>query len=421
MLVSVVAGLFPALKVTRHDLRNSLQAGRGFAAGGFGTIGAVLLVIEIALSVGLLNGAVTLARTFQSYIAEVPALPANQVLTVQLGDIRSDEKREVIVKAAASMRGVVAAGAGERLPRLYGLPRPTALEPVGDEQAQAAMPAPSVAVGDGYLEAIGARTLAGRLFTPSDFIAGAAPVAVVNEPFVRKFLGGRNPIGRRIRIEGAREDGSQEPWREVVGVVPDLGMSVATPSLAGGFYTPVHDEFLYYLAVRTTSDPMKLVPQLRAAVANIDPDLQLNEFATLDESGREERLVLTGMAAAMTAMGGIALLLSIVGIYALLSFMVTRRTREIGVRIALGATSAQILKSITGGAMTYLAIGGVLGTVLGLLFLRLRSVLLISIPDAGVWMPLTIFMTLAIAGGVACWLPARRALGIRPSEALNAD
>jgi len=421
LLVSVVAGLFPALKVTRHDLRNSLQAGRGFAAGGFGKIGAVLLVIEIALSVGLLNGAVTLARTFQAYVAEVPALPANQVLTVQLGDIRSDEKRDVIIKAAASIPGVIAAGAGERLPRLYDIPRPTALEPVGDEAAQAAMPAPSVAVGDGYLEAIGARTLAGRLFTASDFIKGAAPVAVVNEPFVQKFLGGRNPIGRRIRIEGAREDGSAEPWREIVGIVPDLGMAVATPSFAGGFYTPVHDEFLYYLAVRTTSDPMKLVPQLRAAVADIDPDLQLNEFATLDNSGREERLVLTGMAVAMTAMGGIALVLSIVGIYALLSFMVTRRTREIGIRIALGARSPQILRSITGGAMMYLAIGGILGSALGLLFLQLRSVLLISIPDADLAMPLTIFMTLAIAGGVACWLPARRALGIRPSEALNAD
>jgi len=421
VLVSAVAGLLPALKVTRHDLRNTLQAGRGFAAGGFGRMGAALLVIEIALSVGLLNGAVTLARTFQSYIAEVPALPANQVLTVQLGNIRSDEKRDAVVNAAAAMRGVIAAGASERLPRLYGLPKPTALEPVGDEPVQAAMPAPSHAVGNGFLEAIGSRTLAGRLFTASDFIEGAAPVAVVNEPFVQKFLGGRNPIGRRIRIEGTREDGSQEPWREIVGVVPDLGLSVANPSLAGGFYTPVGDEFLYFLAVRTTADPMKLVPQLRAAVASFDPDLQLNEFATLDNSGREERLVLTGMAVAMTAMGGIALVLSIVGIYALLSFMVTRRTREIGVRIALGATSAQILRSITGGAMTYLAIGGAIGTVLGLLFLQLRSILLISIPEAGISMPLTIFLTLAIAGGVACWLPARRALGIRPSEALNAD
>src|SRR4029453_7416185 len=118
-----------------------------------------------------------------------------------------------------------------------------------------------------------------------------------------------------------------------------------------------------------------------------DPDLQLNEFAMLDDSGREERLVLTGMAVAMTARGGIALLVSIVGIYALLSVMGTRRTREIGVRIALGATSPQILRSITGGAMVYLAIGGVLGTVLGLLFLQLRSVLLITIPAGGISTP----------------------------------
>lgn len=283
------------------------------------------------------------------------------------------------------------------------------------------MPAPSHAVSIGFLEAIGARTLSGRLFTASDIIDGAAPVAVVNAPFVQKFLGGRHPIGRRIRVDGTREDGSPEPWREIVGVVPDLGLSVANASLAGGFYTPVHDEFLYFLAVRTTTDPMKLAPQLRAAVAAVDPDLQLNEFATLEDSGREERLFLTGMAVAMTAMGGIALLLSIVGIYALLSFMVTRRTREIGIRLALGATSAQILRSITGGAMVYLAIGGVIGSVLGVLFLQVRSILLISIPAAGIAMPATIFLTLALAGGIACWLPARRALGIRPSEALQAD
>lgn len=420
-LVSAVSGLVPALRVTRHDLRNSLQAGRGFAAGGFGRIGAVLLVVEIALSVGLLNGAVTMARAFESYVDEIPALPRNQVLTVQLGRVPSDELRDRIVEAAAAMPGVVAAGAGQHLPRLYPMPRPTAIEPLGDEPVQAAMPAPSHAVGNGFLEAVGARTLSGRLFTASDFIQGAAPVAVVNEPFVQKFLDGRNPIGRRIRIESARDDGSQEPWREIVGVVPDLGLSVANAALAAGFYTPVHDEFLYYLAVRTTTDPLKLTPQVRAAVANLDPNLQLGEFQTLDNAGSEERVFLSGAAVALTAMGGMALMLSIVGIYALLSFMVTRRTREIGIRVALGATSAQILRSITGGAMVFLAIGGLIGSALGVLFIEMRSILLISIPDSGFWMPSTIFLTLAIAGATACWLPARRALRIRPSEALNAD
>jgi ABC-type antimicrobial peptide transport system permease subunit len=117
---------------------------------------------------------------------------------------------------------------------------------------------------------------------------------------------------------------------------------------------------------------------------------------------------------ALTAMGGMAL--SIVGTYALLSFMVTRRTREIGIRIALGATRWQVLRSVAGSAVSHLAIGGVLGTVLGILFAQMRAVILISIPAPGVWMPATIVLTLALAGGIACWVPAHRALGSSPPK-----
>jgi len=432
LLVSAVSGLLPALRVTRHDLRNTLYGVRGFAFGGFGKVGALLLVVEIALSVALLNGAVTMARAFNAYFAEIPALPKNQILTAQLGRIPSPEIRDRIVTAARELPGVVAAGAGQQLPRLYPPPRPTAVEPIGDEPTMAPQPAPGHAVGHGFMEAIGARAISGRLFNENDFVKGAAPVAIVNEPFVSKFLGGRNPIGRRIRVDnqapgGLIDDDPREhtnepqPWREIVGVVPDLGLSVADPALAAGFYLPVRDEMLWRLVIRTTSDPLTLAPALRVAVANIDVDLQLEEIRTLETADQEERVFLSGVATALSAMGGMALMLSIVGIYALLSFMVTRRTREIGIRVALGAQSWQVLRSITGAALVYLAIGGVLGSILGLLFIELRAVLLISIPDAGVWMPATILLTLAIAGGVACWLPARRALGIRPSEALSAD
>jgi predicted permease len=421
LLVSAVSGLLPALRVTRHDLRNTLHAGRGFAAGGFGRVGAALLVVEIALSVGLLNGAMTMARAFNAYFDEIPALPQNQVLTAHLGRVRSPEMRDRIVAAAAAMPGVQAAGAGQLLPRLYPMPRRTAVEPLDDEPRQAGMPAPSFAVGNGFLEAIGGRALSGRLFAATDFIEGAAPVAVVNEPFVQKFLGGRNPIGRRIRIEQPRDDGSEEPWREIVGVVPDLGLSVANRSLSAGFYTPVRDEMLTFLAVRAAAEPLKLTAPLRAAVANVNPDLQVEEFNTLEDAALEERAFLSGISLGLTVMGGMALLLSIVGIYALLSFMVTRRTREIGVRVALGATSRQVLQTVTGGALVHLSVGGVVGSVLGVLLVESRRVMLISIPDAGMWMPATIFAVLAIAGGAACWLPARRALGIRPSEALSAD
>lgn len=420
LLVSVVSGLFPALRVTRHDLRNTLQAGRGFAQGGFGKAGASLLVVEVALAVALLNGAVTMARAFASYVSDVPALPRNQVLTAQLGRIPDPGRRDRVVAAIRELPGVLAVGAGQRLPRLYPPPRPVSVEPIGDEPVMAPRPAPGHAVAEGFLEAIGAYAVSGRLLSGTDFLEGAAPVVVVNEPFVEKFLGGRNPLGRRIRIENRGSD-ETPPWREIVGVVPDLGLSVGDPALTAGFYTPVADEMLWYLAIRTRIDPITLAGALRAAVANIDPDLQVQEIRTLEEAGYEERVFLSAIAAALTAMGGMALLLAVVGVYALLSFMVTRRTREIGIRIALGAKRWQVLRSITGGATIYLLLGGASGTALGIVLAQMRAVILISIPDPGLWMPATIFLTLAIAGGVACWLPARRALAIRPSEALGSD
>jgi predicted permease len=421
LLVSAVSGLLPALRVTRHDLQSTLHAGRGFAAGGFGKVGALLLVVEIALSVALLNGAVTMARAFRSYIDDIPALPKNQVLTAQLGRIPASESRDKVVAAARALPGVVAAGAGQQLPRLYPPPRPVAVEPIGDEPAIAPQPAPGHAVGFGFLEAVGGTPLLGRVFNAHDFIAGAAPVAVVNQRFVAKFLGGRNPIGRRIRIAERGDDGEPPEWREIVGVVPDLGLSAGDPAMTAGFYIPVRDEMLWYLAIRTASDPLTLTAPLRAAIANIDPDLQLEDVRTLERAGEEDRVFLSAVATGLTAMGGMALLLSIVGIYALLSFMVTRRTREIGIRVALGAGRSQVLRSIAGGAAAYLLIGGGIGSVLGIVFAQLRAVILISIPAPGMWMPATIFLTLAIAGGIACWVPARRALGIQPSQALGAD
>jgi putative ABC transport system permease protein len=421
LLVSVVSGMWPALRVTRHDLRNSLQAGRGFAAGGFGRIGAALMIVEIALSVALLNGAVTMVRAFDALTGDVPALPHGQVLTAHIGRIQSPEMRDQVVAAAAQLPGVEAAGAADMLPRLFARISRVAVEPVGDEPVMAPAPAPSHAAGLGFLETISSRVVSGRLFTAADYQPGAAPVAVVNEPFVAKFLAGRNPIGRRIRIEGRGSDEAPEPWREIVGVVPDLGLSIGDPVLAGGFYVPASNERLYYLALRTTGDPLSLISPLRKAIAGVNPDLQAEEFMALEDVGWDERAFLIGIASSLTAMGGMALMLSIVGIYALLSFVVTRRTREIGIRVALGARSWQVLRTVTGGAAVYLALGGAFGSALGIAFVQMRSLILISIPEPGFWMPATIFLTLALAGGIACWMPTRRALSIRPAEALNAD
>jgi len=381
-----------------------------------------MLIVEIALSIALLNGAVAMTRAFSGYYDDVPALPANQVLTAHLGRIRDQADRDKVVAAARTLPGVIAAGAAQSLPRLYPAPAATLLEPMGHEPAAAAKRAPTHPVGDGYLEAIGARPIAGRLFTAADFLPNAAPVVVVNEPFVATFLGGRQPIGRRIRIDEPVQAGeAPHQWMEIIGVVPDLGMSVGDPEMRGGYYTPARDEMLWYLAIRANVDPLTVAGPLRAAVASVDYDLQLQYLRPLEQADKEDRAFMAGIAAGLTAMGGMALALSIVGIYALLSFMVTRRTREIGIRVALGAANWQVIRSITGGALAYLAIGGAIGSALGVVFVQLRSFILISIPAPGFWMPATIFATLAVAGLVACWIPTQRALGIKPSEALSAD
>ena len=414
LLVSAVSGLLPALRVTRHDLRDNLHAGRGSALGGFGRVGATLLVVEIALSIALLNGAVTMARAFRGLTGEVPALPKGQILTAHLGRVPDPVMRDRVVEAASKLPGVMAAGAASHLPFESPLTRPVSVEGL----PAAPRRAPSQFVGPGFLEAIGAHAVAGRLLTATDFLPGAAPVVVVNEPFVQKFFGGRNAIGQRIRNEGGD---SLLVWHEIVGVVPDLGLSIGDPAFSGGFYIPVRDERLWYVALRTTADPRTLIAPLRKAVASVDPDLQLEELVTLEEAAVEERAFVMGVSSALTAMGGMALLLSIVGIYALLSFMVTRRTREIGIRVALGANNRRVLTSIVGAASVYLAIGGALGTALGIAFVEMRSVILIQIPAPGILMPLTIVLTLAVAGASACWVPARRALRIRPAEALAAE
>ena len=344
LLVSAVSGLLPALRVTRHDLRNTLHGGRGFAFGGFGKAGALLLVVEIALSVALLNGAVTMARAFNAYYDDIPALPKNQILTAHLGRIPIAELRDRVVAAARELPGVIAAGAGQQLPRLYPPPRPTAVEPIGDEPAMAPQPAPGHAVGHGFLEAIGARAVSGRLFDATDFVEGAAPggdrqravrAASFSAAATRLAAGSASTVSARRTRRASRT--AEQPWREIVGVVPDLGLSVGDPALAAGFYLPVRDEMLWFLAIRTTSDPLTLAPRCARRSPTSIPICSSKRFARSRHAGQEERVFLSGVATALTAMGGMALMLSIVGIYALLSFMVTRRTREIGIRVALGA------------------------------------------------------------------------------------
>ncbi len=415
VLVSVVSGLAPALKVTSVNLNGALHAqGRGSAAGGFGHVGRAMLV-EVALSVALLNCALVTARALASHIDDIPSLPKGQVLTARLGGEQTPETRDRLLAAIRTIPGVVSAGAASHLPRLDPAAQAIVVEPLTSHAQPLTGSAPATEVTDGFLETIGGRTIAGRSFTASDFQAGAAPVAIVNQPFTARFFNGRSPVGHRVQV-------SDDRWREIIGLVPDLGMSAGDRRSAAGVYVPMLNSATgFQIAIRTAANPNRSAGPVRRVVAQIDPKADLRSMRLLEEVGSEQRSFLSGMTSAMTALGAMTLLLAVVSIYALLSLMVTRRTREIGIRVALGARRWQVLATVAGGACALVAAGATLGTLVGVPLAGFQSVMLIRMPAAGVTTPAIVIGAVTLASLAAAWLPTRRALGIRPSEALASE
>ena len=421
VVISIVSGLLPALQVTRANLIGALHAqGRGVTPTGFASVGRVL-IIEVALSVALLNGALVMARAYASYMDDIPALPKGQVLTAQLSGAPSKDVRDRMLAAVRAVPGVVSAGAASHLPRQQPIAGPIEIESIDGRSPSVTGRSPASSVSEGFLESIGGRPLTGRVFTAGDYLAGAAPVVIVNQPFVDSWFGGRSPLGRRIKLLSAE---SSEPakWREVIGVVPDLGFSPGDRTNAEGVYIPLPDQTSgLAVAIRSAGNPGTTAGPLRKIVAEIDPKTDVRSIRLLEDAGREQTSFLTGMTSAMTALGMMALLMSVVSIYALLSFMVTRRTREIGIRVALGARRSQVLATIAGSTFALMGLGAAIGTPIGVYLAGFQSVVLVSMPDAGVITPSIVIGMLASASIAAAWLPTRRALSIRPSEALNSD
>jgi len=285
LVATAIAGAWPALRATRRDVAAALQGGDGRSSEArFGRAAGAMVIVQIAVSVVMLHGALVVAQEFAEYSSPALSLPSN-VLTAPLGldDARTQPEGagpgarltvDEIERIATSLPGVVAAGVGTALPRHSPAAQAVEVEALPGEPSRAPQLAPSAAVSAGFFGALGAAPIAGRLLSPADYLAGAPKVAVVNEPFVRKFLDGASPLGRRLRVAGAGPPGA---WREIVGVVPDLGLSVGDPSLAAGYYVPLGEEpGRLYLAMRVAGDPLSFAGPLRRAFLDRDPGFVLN-------------------------------------------------------------------------------------------------------------------------------------------------
>jgi hypothetical protein len=269
-------------------------------------------------------------------------------------------------------------------------------------------------VSSGFFAAFGSAVVAGRNFSPVDIERGN--VLIVNQSFTRMVFGDHNPVGQRIRIaHGEIGAVADDGWYEIVGVVRDVGWQMPEPMEQAAMYHPalLQPGTGVSVAVRV-HDPMRFAPRLRAVAAAVDPEMQLTDVRLLSDVGGRGATLTWTVTYVVGLICVLVLLLSASGIHALMSFIVARRTREIGIRVALGSPPIRIVSGIFTRAFLQIALGLLAGSAVVALkidFGSLTQVLMLIGADA-------IMLT---AGLAACTLPLRRALTINPTDALRAE
>ena len=449
LIAAVIAGVVPALHATGRRMQTTLKefgSSSGLRLGGTWT---TLIVAQVALAVAGLPIAVASFWGEISYAATTPAFESAPYLSARLvGDpepppgmdpdsYRRDMQSRLVKLGTELASRLESEPAVEDVTMAMGIP--------GDEFGgrieveQQDMPPHAVdfnRVSIDYFDAFGARLITGRLLTASD-AASEVPPVVVNQTFARKVLGGRDPIGRRLRYTSSREEGlsldeqrddwrraglDAERWHEIVGVVSDLHVNEIDPELI--------DPLVLHPLGETTSLPVTVIvrargrdatafsDRLREITTSLDPGVRLNIFP-FTEMLRQQQLALRLLLLALSLIAMVVLLLSAAGIYALMSFTVSRRRKEIGIRAAMGADSTQLLLGIFSRSAAQLGLGVGVGAGLALLVDAASGGEVLG--TAGrMFLPVMAIVMIAV-GLIASIGPARRGLRIQPTEALRAE
>jgi predicted permease len=428
IVVGALAGLGPALQSGRSDLNRVLREGGRGAVGRRLRAVEGLAVAEMALAVTLLVGAGLLVRSFDKLRAVDPGFRPERVLTFDVSlpsaSYEPVERKRAFadallarLRALPEARDVAVAFGLPMCGVSFGLTFDIASRPLPPAQ----QPATSVRFASpGYFAALGIPLVRGRAFTADDR-GGAPPVLVINETAARRFFPGRDPIGERVALGMTRD--SVRLGGEIVGVVGDVHDFGLDAEAQPQMYAPFDQWPMSYLSVvvRTTGEPTALAAAARRIVRELDPTLPVARLTTLEQSVAESvarprfYMLLLGSFAAT------ALVLAAVGVYGVIAYAVGRRTREIGVRLALGATAAQVLRGVVGRALALGLAGLVLGTLGAVAATRLMRGLLFGVgPTDPLAFGVAAVALLAVAVAAA-WVPARRAARVSPVAAMRAE
>ena len=429
VVTGLLFGLAPALRVGLGDVHGALKDGARGGTGGRATrLRSALVLGEVAVALMLLVGAGLLVRSFDELNRVEAGFEPAGVLTfgINLPVARYDSIGRAVAAQAGllerlrAMPGVQGVALSNTLPlqgagywsfSIAGRPEPA---PGALQDAQ------PFTVTHQYFDVHGIRLVQGRLLEAGD-VDGRPPVAVVNEQMVRQYFQGREPIGARVTFGDPRD--TSTTWLTIVGVVED----VAYEGMQAPKYAQVYRSRAQfpgrsaYVSIRTTGEPATLVAGARAAVKAVDPNVPLVDVKTMEERLGESLAQPRVSVALLGVFAGVAVLLAAIGIYGVLSYAVTQRTREIGIRLALGASTAEVVRLVVRQGMLPAVIGVAVGVAGALLGTRLMSSLLFGVTatDPLTYAAVALFLT-AVAF-VASWVPAMRATRVEPVTALRQD
>jgi predicted permease len=419
-VTGVLFGLAPALTLSRSGPGALLRGGRTVRGGG--RLQRAMIATELALCVVLLVGAGLLSRSLQKLSTVDPGFRADHLLAVRLSFAdpwRDSARMRAFYDDAASrlsaVHGVAAASAASNLPFTGGSSSSPLLLP-GEGQAEFAARKHEVqqrVVGASYFAVMGIPVIAGRAFDPSDR-AGSPLVAIISEAAARRDFPNETAIGKLVKYQGA--------WREIVGVVRDVKFSRLSADDQASIYTPFSQRrSVMDIVVRTTGDAGSLAPMIRRAVHEAGPNAAITDIQSVDmlihRSFGEERF----RTALIALFGAMAAVLAAVGMFGVTARAVSRRTREVGIRVALGATTASVVGMIVRHTMNGVAIGVAIGAVGSLAASRVLAPYLFGVSVRDPVTYAAIFALLAAISIAASWLPARRAGRVEPAVVLRGE
>jgi predicted permease len=429
LVAGIVVGLLPALRASRAHVPDALRERANSSGRTAQRMRTALVAAEVALAVVLVSGAGLMLRSFEQLTSEDPGFEADHALLARFSMYREPgdttrgylRRKDQMVERVRALPGVVAAGATTFAPFTDGAGEPAPFAVPGQPDATAGEE-PRVLMQPatpGYLRAMGIPLLAGDDVPETVTDSGGLTQAVISARMARRFWPDRSPVGETFLLVGAT---TREPVR-VVGVAGDVRTARLDSVADYMAYLPqlamprVHMS----LVIRTAGDPAALIPAVRRAIREIEPNQAILALAPMRDRLGEAAATPRFFTLLVTLFGSLALVLATVGLYGVVSYVVRQREREIGVRVALGATPAEVVRLMLVRSMVPVAIGLAVGLLGAVASTRLLSSLLYEVSPTDPLTLAAVVILLIVAAAIAAYLPARRAAGVDPTVALRSE